>query len=102
FGQITEPEKVDLAEALHVILARFAAKLHDPDYNYIFNSSSRLLSEPQSHWYVQVRPRLVTRAGFEIGSGIRISPSMPEEDAAGLNRATTEGEGNPERVLAQD
>ena len=93
FGQITEPEKLDLAEALRVILARFATKLHDPDYNYIFNSSSRLVSEPQSHWYVRIRPRLVTRAGFEIGSGIRINPSLPEADAAFLNEAAVGGEG---------
>ena len=48
----------------------------------------------------------MTRAGFEIGSGIRINPSLPEEDAAFLNGATKEGEGpgerNPERVHAQD
>lgn len=33
------------------------------------------------------RPRLTTRAGFEIGSGISINPSLPEEDAAVLKAA---------------
>ena len=84
FGQITPVEKADLAEALHVLLTRLARKLHDPDYNYVIYSSSRLANEPQNHWYVRIRPRLVTRAGFEIGSGIRINPSLPEADAAYL------------------
>ena len=35
FGQITQAEKDDLAQALHVLLARLARKLHDPDYNYV-------------------------------------------------------------------
>jgi UDPglucose--hexose-1-phosphate uridylyltransferase len=61
-------------------------KLNDPDYNYIINTAARSRAdEPYLHWYLQVRPRLTTRAGFEIGSGISINPSLPEEDAAVLN-----------------
>lgn len=106
FGQISETERMDLADALHILLGRLATRLDDPDYNLVINSSSRLAHEPQSHWYVRIRPRLVTRAGFEIGSGIRINPSLPEEDAAFLNGAALDGEGagarNPERGPAQD
>jgi len=84
FGQVTTVEKDDLARALHVLLTRLARKLNDPAYNYVFNSSSRLANALQNHWYVRIRPRLTTRAGFEIGTGIRINPSLPEADAAYL------------------
>lgn len=87
FGRTTATERVDLARALREILARLYTKLHDPDYNYVINSAPRM-HEPHLHWFVRLRPRLVTRAGFEIGSGMRINPSLPEADAAFLNEPT--------------
>jgi UDPglucose--hexose-1-phosphate uridylyltransferase len=82
FGSISDTEKGDLSALLHSCLARLHDKLKNPDYNYVINTAARFRAgEPQLHWYVQVRPRLTTRAGFEIGSGISINPSLPEEDA---------------------
>jgi len=82
FGSISDIEKEDFSAALQQILRRLHLKLDDPDYNYIINTSVRYRSgEPQIHWYLQIRPRLMTAAGFEIGSGISINPSIPEEDA---------------------
>jgi UDPglucose--hexose-1-phosphate uridylyltransferase len=90
FGQITDKEKADLAFALRDSLARLHNRLQDPDYNYVINTSARYRAdEPQLHWYLQIWPRLTTRAGFEIGSGININPSIPEEDADFLNEDTT-------------
>jgi UDPglucose--hexose-1-phosphate uridylyltransferase len=87
FGSINARAKTALAEALHHVLSRLRTKLPDPDYNYVINSSSQYDSgEPHIHWYLQVRPRLVTPAGFELGTGIRINPSLPEHDAAFLNQ----------------
>lgn len=85
FEAITDSEKQDLADALLRSLVRLRASLHDPDYNFILNTWARYrANEPQLHWYVQIRPRLMTPAGFEIGSGMSINPSLPEEDAAFL------------------
>lgn len=85
FGSVSDQLKMDLSEALRRILGRLEEKLGNPDYNYIFNTSPYYESgEPQLHWYLQIRPRLTTRAGFEIGSGISINPSLPEEDARAL------------------
>jgi UDPglucose--hexose-1-phosphate uridylyltransferase len=87
FGDISDLEKSDLASALSSLLARLYTKLSDPDYNFVIMTSARYRAgEPQLHWFVQIRPRLTTRAGFEIGSGISINPSLPEEDADFLNR----------------
>ena len=84
FEQITEAEQHDLATTLHAFLVRLCDALHDPDYNSMIITSIRRGADEYLHWYVRVRPRLVTRAGFEIGSGIRINPSLPEDDAAVL------------------
>lgn len=82
FGSITDIEKEDLSSVLQKILSILYERLDDPDYNYIINTSARYrANEPQQHWYLQVRPRLTTPAGFEIGSGISINPSLPEADA---------------------
>lgn len=57
-------------------------RLDDPDYNYVINTAAQYRArEPQLHWFLRIRPRLVTRAGFEIGSGMTINPSLPESDA---------------------
>jgi UDPglucose--hexose-1-phosphate uridylyltransferase len=85
FGDVSDQEKEDLADVLSEVLGRLRRKLGDPDYNYMINTSPRYRAqEPQLHWYVQFRPRLTKRAGFEIGSGMSINPSIPEEDAAFL------------------
>ena len=82
FGLLNEKEKEDLAVSLKFILNTFFNKLEDPDYNFIINTSARYeAGEPHLHWYLQIRPRITTTAGFEIGSGISINPSIPEEDA---------------------
>jgi UDPglucose--hexose-1-phosphate uridylyltransferase len=82
FGDISEIEKSNLAAALHDILGKMYRNLNDPDYNYVINTSARYMAkEPRLHWYLQIRPRLMTTAGFEIGSGISINPSLPEDNA---------------------
>ncbi len=82
FGDISDSEKSNLAVALQDILGRMYRKLNDPDYNYVINTSARYRAkEPRLHWYLQIRPRLMTTAGFEIGSGISINPSIPEDNA---------------------
>ncbi|MGK7872155.1 MAG: galactose-1-phosphate uridylyltransferase [Xenococcaceae cyanobacterium] len=82
FGSISEQEKSDFAVILKNVLAKLSEKLNDPDYNYVINTAARYKAEePQVHWYCQIQPRLTTPAGFEIGSGISINPSIPELDA---------------------
>jgi UDPglucose--hexose-1-phosphate uridylyltransferase len=86
FGSVSDSEKADFAWILQNVLTRLYEKLHDPDYNYVINTAARYKAEePQVHWYCQIRPRLTTTAGFEIGAGISINPSIPETDADFLN-----------------
>ncbi|ACK68735.1 galactose-1-phosphate uridylyltransferase [Gloeothece citriformis PCC 7424] len=89
FGSITEAEKGDFASILQRVLARLYKKLDNPAYNYVINSASRYKAEePQLHWYCQILPRLTTPAGFELGAGISINPSIPEVDADFLRDCT--------------
>ncbi|HPX18508.1 MAG: galactose-1-phosphate uridylyltransferase [Desulfomonilia bacterium] len=85
FGDISASEKADLASSLHAMLRKVQGRLNDPDYNYVIHSSAKYRSdEPQAHWFLQIGPRLTTRAGFELGSGMSINTSLPEDDAAFL------------------
>lgn len=85
FGRIGKRGQTAFASALQRALKRLDEKLEDPDYNYMIHSARRKHADaPHLHWYLRIAPRLTTRAGFEIGSGISINPSLPEDDAAFL------------------
>jgi UDPglucose--hexose-1-phosphate uridylyltransferase len=85
FGRIDNRVKNALAAALQRTLGGLVRRLDDPDYNYMIHTAGRWQSEaPHLHWYLRIAPRTTTRAGFEIGSGISINPSLPEDDAARL------------------
>jgi UDPglucose--hexose-1-phosphate uridylyltransferase len=87
FGHVTEEELQDLALLLSDVMGRLHTLMKDPDYNLVINTASRhLLEAPYTHWHLSVRPRLSTMAGFEIGSGMNINPSLPEDDAKFLNQ----------------
>ncbi len=93
FGKSSPEQGEDLAGLLRDILSRMARQLDDPDYNLVGHSGSRhCAGQPHLHWYVRITPRLLTRAGFEIGSGMAINPSFPEDNALDLNSITPSGE----------
>ncbi len=89
FGAISDQEKHALARLLPDILGRLRTVLNDPHYNYVIRSASRYRAdEPQLQWYLEIRPRLSTRAGFELGTGMRVNPALPEDNAAALRGET--------------
>lgn len=89
FGSINEKGKVELALLLRDSLKRLQNSHNNPDYNYIIHSASHYKAEePHLRWFVQIRPRIITPAGFEIGSGMLVNPSLPENDAQVLRDAS--------------
>lgn len=85
FGNISGDEIPDLSSILHELLINLFERLENPDYNYMIHSCVKYRSEePHLHWFLQVKPRITTRAGFEMGSGMSVNTSLPEEDAAFL------------------
>jgi UDPglucose--hexose-1-phosphate uridylyltransferase len=69
------------------VLAGLADALDDPDYNAIIHSAPPG-DESREYfvWHVRVIPRLETSAGFELGSGVAINPTLPEKTADLLRR----------------
>ncbi|HIE53012.1 MAG TPA: galactose-1-phosphate uridylyltransferase [Armatimonadetes bacterium] len=96
FGQSTIEQAAGLAAVLQAVLSRLYHGLGDPDYNYVINTAPHHSSgEPFYHWHLQILPRLTTPAGFELGSGMHINVSLPEEAAAHLRSA---GEPDPKKT----
>lgn len=87
FSSIKEDEINDLALHLKNILRKFYVGLEDPDFNYIIRSENpKECKSEYFHWYVSIVPRLTQTAGFELGSGMYINTSIPEESAEFLNK----------------
>ncbi len=85
FMHIEEDALTHLAPLLRDVLFRLYTHLNDPDFNLIIRSSPT--KEPENgyfHWYIAIIPRLSRSAGFEMGSGMWINPTIPEECAAFL------------------
>jgi UDPglucose--hexose-1-phosphate uridylyltransferase len=85
FEETTDTELLGLASVLRKTLAKLYYGLNDPDYNYTIRSTpTDLAATEYFHWYLSIVPRVLRTAGFELGSGMFINPSVPEESAAFL------------------
>jgi UDPglucose--hexose-1-phosphate uridylyltransferase len=84
FGAISDTELTDLSSLLRSVLRRLYFGLGDPDYNYVIRSAPRTCSNGEFHWYLSIVPRLARAAGFELGSGMYVNDSCPEDSAAFL------------------
>ena len=79
---ISDQESTDFASVLQETLKRLYIGLNDPDYNYIIRSAPIEDRDVKyHHWYVVIVPKLTTPAGFEIGTGIYINTTLPEQCA---------------------
>jgi len=87
FSSINEEEVYDLAYNLKTILRKFYVGLDDPDFNYVIRSENpKECKSEYFHWYISIVPRLTQVAGFELGSGMYINTSIPEESADFLRK----------------
>jgi UDPglucose--hexose-1-phosphate uridylyltransferase len=85
------PEQLsDLGLVLQDLLRRLYIGLRDPSYNLVIRSSPiKEISNDYFHWYIALVPRLSRTAGFELGSGMHINPSLPEACAEFLRNIKT-------------
>jgi len=82
FGHIDEAEVTGLGMILKDALSRLYYGLDNPDYNFTIRSIPVNESgKDYFHWYLTIVPRISQPAGFELGSGIFINASIPEECA---------------------
>ena len=78
----------ELAMVLKDTLYLLYWELSDPAFNYVIDTTTTFDEyAPCYHWHIRILPRTTTIAGFEIGSGIYINPSLPEDTAALMRQA---------------
>ena len=88
FTNIGESDLHAFARLLRRSLVRLQQAFDDTPYNFVIDSADRgHLDAPYFHWRLRILPQLATWGGFELGCGIAINPSLPEDDAARLRAA---------------
>lgn len=82
FDQINDEEVIDLGKTFKEVLSKIYYGLNNPDYNYTIRSCPTAESRTDYfHWYIAIVPRTTVTAGFELGTGMYINTSLPEESA---------------------
>lgn len=90
FARLTGSTRA-FADAVRTSLVGLYRALDDPDYNFFVRTALEYASTADHlHWSLRIRPRVSTDAGFEIGTGMKINPSLPERDADVLRSAIIE------------
>ncbi|MDD3628063.1 MAG: galactose-1-phosphate uridylyltransferase [bacterium] len=82
FSEINEVEMKDLARTLKIVLTKLHIGLNNPDYNLVVRCLPTDYHKTDFfHWYIAIVPRLTKSAGFELGTGMFINVTLPEENA---------------------
>ncbi len=96
FADMQRDEIEQFASVLKGALLKVDACLNFPPYNFSLHTAPADLERSEEyHWRVEIMPRLTVAAGFEMGTGIHINVTVPEEAAEYLRRP---GPGSPAQV----
>jgi len=88
FENAQKTEYENLARILLTTLKKIEVALGDPPYNYMIHTTPFHHEEiPYYHWHLEIMPKLVKFAGFELGAGFYINPTPPEQAAEFLRDA---------------
>lgn len=79
----TDDELDSIALSIKLALGGIRQHLGDIAYNLVFHSSP-YREHGRFHWHVHIMPKLTTRAGFELGTGVMINVVSPEKAASEL------------------
>ena len=98
FVQSEREELDDLAEVLRRTIQRLAGRLGVRDFNLVLRTSpweyttKGTLVDENFHWRLEICPRTVIQAGFELGTGCFVNPLAPESAAAALKKEGERGQ----------
>ncbi|MBN1636664.1 MAG: DUF4921 family protein, partial [Deltaproteobacteria bacterium] len=82
FPEVEPGEIRDLAKIFKDVFSRLDAALNFPDYNYVIHTSPFGLNCSEFyHWHLEILPRVCRLGGCELGSGVYINSTPPEEAA---------------------
>ncbi len=71
------------------VLQRIGISLNSPPYNFTLHTAPvNQDRERDFHWHLSIMPRLTIAAGFEMGTGVYINVTAPEDAASYLRAAT--------------
>jgi len=93
FAYISPQEQSGFAAILKETLLRIRMRLGNPPYNYTLHTAP--CENDQSgmyHWHLEIFPRLTVAAGFEMGTGIYINVTPPEQAAEYLREVDISAE----------
>lgn len=82
FLETTRKQRSAMASILGEVLRLLSCGLGSPPYNYYLHSAPLRTGElPHYHWHLEIIPKLSIAAGFEMGTGVYINVTRPEEAA---------------------
>jgi UDPglucose--hexose-1-phosphate uridylyltransferase len=79
----TDDDLAAIGRSVQLALASLRGRLGDVAYNLMFHSAP-FRTTADFHWHVHVVPKISTRGGFEMGSGVLINVVPPERAAEDL------------------
>jgi UDPglucose--hexose-1-phosphate uridylyltransferase len=83
-------------------LNRIRLCLDDPPYNFTIHTSPFSGKDDDwYHWHLHILPRLTIAAGFEMGTGVYINATAPEEAAGFLRDVDLEAEPGSETATGE-
>jgi UDPglucose--hexose-1-phosphate uridylyltransferase len=77
-----------LATILKKALTRMQGVLKNTAFNLLLHTAP-VRARHDGHWHLEIIPRSTTLAGFELGTGHHINPTLPEDAAATLRDIAT-------------
>lgn len=83
FGEITDVEIEDLTE-IYVQIMKKLEKIYAEKNKTGTGFSYNFYIYPRDNWYLRIIPRMVYRAGFELGTGLSVNVTDPEDVAREL------------------
>ena len=86
----TGPAAAIGGEILKTLLLKLYGGLDNPDFNLTIDTLRHNDGDEEFFlWHMQILPRLIMPAGFELGSGMSINTVLPEEAASYLRDVAT-------------
>lgn len=83
FGDITEPQIEELVKVYAQLMKRLE-EVYKKEYANVEGFSYNFYIHPMENWYIRIIPRFVHRAGFELGTGLSVNVTDPQEAARAL------------------
>ncbi len=80
---------MEIGNSIKDAVRRLINLLGDISYNIVFHSAP-YRSSGTYHWHIHLIPKLTTRAGFELGTGVMINIVSPESAAEQLRDAKSD------------